>query len=67
MVEDAALEVDAGGKLAALVQILVHRVAASEQGAGDGDFIADLERADSGFGNGCGELDHRKMGNGAME
>ena len=54
MVEDAALEIDAGRELAAFVQILVDRVAAGEQRAGDGDFVADLERADGGFGNGGG-------------
>src|ERR1019366_1631228 len=62
MVEHAALEVYAGRKLAAVVQILVNRVPASEQGARDGNFVADFERPDSLFRNGCGELDHKRIG-----
>jgi hypothetical protein len=65
MVENPAVEADAGRKLAALVEILVHGIASSEQSAGDGDFVADLQRADGCLRNGCGEVYHKE--NGVME
>jgi hypothetical protein len=65
MIQDPPLEVHPGRKLAAVVQILVDRVAPGEQRASDADFIADLQPAHSGFGNRCRKFDH--SGDGVME
>jgi hypothetical protein len=62
MVQYAPLETHPRWKLPALVQILVDRVAARVEGPGDGDFVADLQRANRGFGNRCGKIDHRERG-----
>ena len=62
VVEHTAVEVYAGRKLAAVVQVLVDGVPASEQRAGDGDLVADFQRPNGGFGNRCGKLDHKPIG-----
>jgi len=42
VIQNAAVQADSGGKLTPFVQILVDSIAACEDGAGDGDFIANF-------------------------
>jgi hypothetical protein len=63
VVDDAVFKAHTVGQGAALMQVFVHHVAPGVEHAGDGDFVADLQRADLFLCEWESEFDHVSKAN----
>ena len=59
MIKNPVAQIHARRQLAALVQILVDRVAPGEHDAGNQHLVADFQRPDFFFGEGEGKFSHK--------